>query len=60
MITLNSLDLFDVTLLNEDYTVKCAVKNLYFDQLQEIVDDLVESNPGAIKQAIEQEKETFS
>jgi hypothetical protein len=60
MITLNSLDLFDVTLLNEDYTVKCAVKNLYFDQLQEVIDDLVETNPNAIAEAIEREKEIFS
>ena len=60
MITLNSLHLFDVTLLNEDYTVKCAVKNLYFDQLNEVIDDLVETNPNAIAEAIKQEKEMFS
>ncbi len=52
LITLNSLDLFDVTLLNEDYTVKCRVENLYFDVLAEVIDDLIETNPKAIKEAM--------
>jgi hypothetical protein len=52
LITLNSLDLFDVTLLNEDYTVKCRVENLYFDVLAEAIDELIETNPKAIKQAM--------
>lgn len=52
LITLNSLDLFDVTLLKEDYTVKCRVENLYFDVLAEAIDELIETNPKAIKQAM--------
>lgn len=43
---IDGLDLFEVTLLNSDGSVKEQAKEVYFDTLVETIDDMVEMVPN--------------
>jgi len=52
VITLDYNDTYTVSFLKKDLTVKTQIQEVYCDQLNEIIDDAIETNPNYLKELI--------
>lgn len=52
IITLESSDLYTVTFLKRDYSIRAQVSDLYFDQLAETIDWAIESKKDFLKEIV--------